>query len=182
MREPLCPEEAMERPGGPLNHLPVPPAQVNHFMLDRRLFQRQRPWDRGRSRARHGPMAPRTDQGAPRRTVPASGEQGMEYTIIWNNVRNDSFAFPINNVSKIIFPRQGEHCICSGNGLAMSALYPEMRSGLSLLVKLTTHRFSWEIKSVDDLFGVHNNLTRFCFCPRALTSREEKSFCNFPCL
>ena len=24
--------------------------------------------------------------------------------------------------------RQGEHCICVGNGLAMSALYPEMRS------------------------------------------------------
>ena len=23
--------------------------------------------------------------------------------------------------------RQGEHCICVGNGLAMSALYPEMR-------------------------------------------------------
>ena len=30
-------------------------------------------------------------------------------------------------MSWYIFPRQGEHCICSGNGLAMSALYPEMR-------------------------------------------------------
>ena len=29
--------------------------------------------------------------------------------------------------------RQGEHCICSGNGLAMSALYPEMRWGVLLM-------------------------------------------------
>ena len=28
--------------------------------------------------------------------------------------------------------RQGEHCICVGNGLAMSALYPEMRSHQNL--------------------------------------------------
>ena len=41
--------------------------------------------------------------------------------------------------------RQNEPCICSGNGLAMSSLYPEMR-------------FSWEIKSVDALFC--NGLTR----------------------
>ena len=41
--------------------------------------------------------------------------------------------------------RQNEHCICSGHGLAMSSLYPEMR-------------FSWEIKSVDALFC--NGLTR----------------------
>ena len=38
-----------------------------------------------------------------------------------------------------LYYRQNEPCICSGNGLAMSSLYPEMR-------------FSWEIKSVDALF------------------------------
>ena len=41
--------------------------------------------------------------------------------------------------------RQQQPCICKGNGLAMSSLYPEMR-------------FSWEIKSVDALFC--NGLTR----------------------
>lgn len=41
--------------------------------------------------------------------------------------------------------RQRQPCICKGNGLAMSSLYPEMR-------------FSWEIKSVDALFC--NGLTR----------------------
>lgn len=41
--------------------------------------------------------------------------------------------------------RQHQPCICKGNGLAMSSLYPEMR-------------FSWEIKSVDALFC--NGLTR----------------------
>ena len=40
---------------------------------------------------------------------------------------------------------QNQPCICSGQGLAMSSLYPEMR-------------FSWEIKSVDALFC--NGLTR----------------------
>ena len=48
------------------------------------------------------------------------------------------------NNSNDIFS-QNEPCICRGNGLAKSSLYPEMR-------------FSWEIKSVDALFC--NGLTR----------------------
>ena len=44
--------------------------------------------------------------------------------------------------SKLFFPS----CLCISNTLGMSALYPEMK-------------FSWEIKSVDELF--YNNLNRF---------------------
>ena len=49
----------------------------------------------------------------------------------------------------LLYYRQNEPCICAGNGLAMSSLYPEMR-------------FSWEIKSVDALFAAPmcNGLTR----------------------
>ena len=73
--------------------------------------------------------------------------------------------------------RQGEHCICVGNGLAMSALYPEMRyqKRQDLIIWFfdfwmsfanpfahfhSLSRFSWEIKSVDDLFGVNNSMSR----------------------
>ena len=43
--------------------------------------------------------------------------------------------------------RQGEHCICVGNGLAMSALYPEMRLPKMFLVpqfnKVLSCKTSW---------------------------------------
>ena len=69
------------------------------------------------------------------------GKDGLESSLSANgHVLNKE------SVRECACTRQNEHCICSGNGLAMSALYPEMR-------------FSWEIKSVDALFC--NGLTRF---------------------
>ena len=69
------------------------------------------------------------------------GKDGLESSLSANgHVLNKE------TVRECACTRQNEHCICSGNGLAMSALYPEMR-------------FSWEIKSVDALFC--NGLTRF---------------------
>ena len=68
------------------------------------------------------------------------GKNGLESSLSANgHVLNKE------TVRECACTRQNEHCICSGNGLAMSALYPEMR-------------FSWEIKSVDALFC--NGLTR----------------------
>ena len=69
------------------------------------------------------------------------GKEGLESSLSTNGHVLNKEAGP-----ECACTRQNEHCICSGNGLAMSALYPEMR-------------FSWEIKSVDALFC--NGLTRF---------------------
>ena len=74
MRDPVCPEEALVRPGGPLNHLPVPPAQVTDLWFRPRLHQRHRPWGRGRGRAQRRQTAACAEQALPRRTVLASGK------------------------------------------------------------------------------------------------------------